>query len=739
MANQDLPDWKVEALTDEVLAKRIDLARLGFYRLIGRTASSRNFYFEAVLNLFIAVAQQPLSFAVLRRVNGELRPAFHMSTDKKHQHWFEGRLRSKVFTERDNCFPLFPNFLGNDYCITVWIMHTKIPLRGELTSLIPYPSDVDRKSLAANHDAETFAYVADCARLFFSEPWDGFRTEFAPSIAPAVRQSLEKLEQNHAWVATKGEDRARGANWPPDCEKQISEQRAHIHPNSLKGDWHQHLAKTLGPTMEALEFGMHAVSSILRVRSDQGANQILRSPGVDEPGSNECATESAPTNDDAKIDNIILMYRAFDRDSTAEDLGRHATVDGSYPYNVRMLLPGSEVNSKNSVELFFECLRTRAARLGSLSAAGGENWTYSALIDCAATAGAPPESKLRNAMIKVLDDWFWFKLKAEDGPLRLMELMSSAVGNESRSVADPVFNTGLIHFNPIFEFGGLDRVQLDRLPKDLIDAVLAYDSDNSSGTAEGGSSKALIDKIDTCGGVCKDIRRIVAFYYVCSSMVRGGADEKRNLSNVYSGKNIAAILMPVKIRGSVWAVSLHATLIDPQGPRHLPTWMANFFLMTNQCEILNFVIDRALWDNLERRVTALLTKEIGISAMPRLGGFDGLEASLERVNDKLSGEARLVPFVLPRFSVNWSKSTRPKEDFVNLFPDKRVPVPDSDLVMDVLWKIEKNPFFVARQEWSGKTSRSLEPAIRLGLNHGLSELAALRGEIIGNKNSHGLA
>ncbi len=125
-------------MSDTEMAKRIDLARLGFYRQIGRTASGRNFYFESVMNLFIAVAQMPLSFAVLRRDKGTLLPAFHMCTDKNHQWWFEGVLRSKAFSPSENCFPLFPDVLHNEYFISVWLMHTKRPIRAIVQHLFPF-------------------------------------------------------------------------------------------------------------------------------------------------------------------------------------------------------------------------------------------------------------------------------------------------------------------------------------------------------------------------------------------------------------------------------------------------------------------------------------------------------------------------------------------------------------------------------------------------------------------------
>ena len=715
------------------LDKRIDLARLGFYRQIGRTASEQNFYFESVLNLFIAVTQVPLSFAVHRREAGELRLAFHMCTDKKHQRWFEGVLGSKVFDEARNCFPLFPKVLGGEYCVSVWIMHTKTPLRGDLITLVPFPDEIDWRSLSAEHDAWTFRYVADCARRFFSDSWDGFATDFAPLIGPALRNSLLKLEQNHAWLATWKEDRARGASWPPNTAAQIEAQRSFIHPHSEKDDRHHHLSKTLGPTLRAFEFGTNAISSLLWNSSNGLSDSESRAEaeiGIDASAENTLVGNSGAN---AGIENILLLYRAFDRDIEENDQGRHATKDGAYPYNVRMLLPNGNDTPNNKPIEFFRALRHQDIVHGREKAVGGENWLYKSIVDRPDLSRSSEETTLRYIVIIALDNWFWRTLGQDDGPERLVEILSSPVGNASRSVADPVFNTGLIHYNPMFEFGGLDRVQLDQLPAEFAAVASGFIEGEKADSITDCALLALVDQLDQCGGVCKDIKRIVTFFYFASAMLKGGSNRSQAISTEYSARNMAAVLMPVKVRGSVWAVSLHVTLVDPQGPRHLHSWMANFFLMTNQLEIVNFIIDRALWDNLERRVTDVLAYEIGRAATPREGDFEGLEASLGRVNKSLAGENRLVPFVLPRFTVNWDAATKSASNSIRLFPSKTsksIGEVGLDLVLDVEWQVEPNPFFIARQEWTGRTSRSLEPAISLGLEHGLRELAALRRELL---------
>ncbi|WP_417722833.1 hypothetical protein [Salipiger sp.] len=733
MASEVTPVLAADESYEAELDKRIDLARLGFYRQIGRTASELNFYFESVFNLFIAVTQVPLSFAVHRREAGELRLAFHMCTDKKHQRWFEGLLSSKVFEGGRNCFPLFPKVLDGEYCVSVWIMHTKSPLRGDLTTLVPFPGDSDWGTLSAEHDPWTFRYVADCAKKFFSDNWDGFATDFASLIGPALRNSLQKLEQNHAWLATWDEDRARGASWPPNTAAQIAAQRSFTHPNSEKDDWHHHISKTLGPTLRAFEFGTNAISSLLW-NSGNGPSDS-ESKAEAEIGINANIDNNTVGNSgvEAGIENILLMYRAFDRDVEENDKGRHATKDGAYPYNVRMLLPNSNDAPNSKPIEFFRALKNQDLAHGREKAVGGENWLYDSIVERPDLSRSSEESVLRYIVILALDNWFWRTLRQEDGPDRLVEILSSPVGNASRSVADPVFNTGLIHYNPIFEFGGLDRVQLDQLPSEFSSVASSFLENENRDSLSDSVFLPLVDQLEQCGGVCKDIKRIVTFFYFASAMLKGGSNRSQAISTKYSARNMAAILMPVKVRGSVWAVSLHVTLVDPQGPRHLHSWMANFFLMTNQLELVNFVIDRALWDNLERRVTDVLAHEIGRAATPREGGFEGLEASLRRVNESLAGENRLVPFVLPRFTVNWDAATRSVSNSIRLFPSKTsksIGEVELDLVLDVEWQVEPNPFFVARQEWTGRTSRSLEPAISLGLDHGLRELAALRREVL---------
>ncbi len=549
-------------------------------------------------------------------------------------------------------------------------------------------------------------------------------------------------------MATEETDRSRGASWPPACLQQIEWQRQHPHPNSHKDDWHSHLAKTLGPAIKSVEFGANAISSILWNDETNGRRASHPDRVDTTPDLPYQSTLESGFDLNSQIDNQLLMYRAFDRTPDATDKGRHASIEGAYPYNVRMLMPSVHLGDDGLVPekplQYFRQLQVEATKHGREAAVGGEHWLYSYLIEGTGSECSAADVEMKNALITVLDEWFWFTLMQSDGPVRLAKLLASAVGNDSRSVADPVFNTGLIHYNPVFELGGLDRVQLDRVPTDIMQSIQSYAGGRPSAQGRTDDLRSVIDGLEQCGGVCKDMRRIVTFFYYAAAMVKGGRNRSDSISARYTGRSMAAILMPIKVRGSVWAVSLHVTLNDARGARHLQTWMANFFLMTNQFEIMSFILDRALWDNLERRISDLLAREIGRGATPLEGGFESFEAALGRVNEKLKGEQRLVPFVLPRFSVNWRAGAAHTSNSIRLFPESSsgtgYPTTESgDIVLDVQWDIEPNPFFVARQPWAGATSRSLEPAIRLGIAHGLRALAALRKEFLSSGQRHRLA
>lgn len=681
------------------LKTRVDLARMVAYRYFLEANSPRDFYFEDLLNCFIALVQQPVSFAVFRRSKqDEVTLCFHFCSDKEHRGWFEKELLDhppQDTADQTEIFNLFPGLLGDEYYISILLMHTKVPSTEHRTTRI---YKVSGNSKPQNSED----YISMCASAFFEKKWDGFHTLFCANGKAALLNSLVGLEKNNRGITDCSDNK-----WPPTFDEVFQARLRLQRPNTEKEKWHSKVEHIFARALNSARFGSQSVSKLMYITQNSGEANTSNNQGF----SNKCKCPQ----------NMMVMYRSFDRDeydTTEEaDEGRHNNENGSYQYNLRFLLDEGGVNDTGSIRAYFDHLTCSYADAPHRYEEGSARLLYRKILDGeAASSGEFRNVKIDLDILQIIilwmDEFFWATLRRPNGLDTCLDILKAPIGEKSRSFCDPVMHTGIIHLNKLFErSGGLDRVDLTEI-NDKRDEIKLIGDQYKERSLESVEFISRVGELLGDGSFVDDLKRIVVFYYAfCGMAAESGMDPLR-----HNPKDLTAVLMPVKMRGAAWAVTIHATFMDAEvgvkSYEYLPLWMANFLLMTSQRQNYGSKMDVILWDRAQRRVTRLLEKEIGKF------GVEHIDQALGNVNELLEREQRLVPYVFPKFSTSVNKNEQliPGR-FIELFP----PTEGSHLILRICWTITENPFFVSRQPWSGEPTRMFEQAVSLGVMHGLQQ------------------
>jgi hypothetical protein len=530
--------------------------------------------------------------------------------------------------------------------------------------------------------------------MFFEDRWLGFEAMFAHEAKQALKKSINKLSN-----AYSGDQHAR--KWPEVEEEVFRDQSSVRYPNFDKNAWKERVNESLSQFIEDSRSGMRIVTSIANIPPDMGKN--IHAPKHFKAG--------------LQPPNVMIAYRTFDRFySHGMDLGlRHNDVSlpsglRGYSYNVRFVTPTHTTDEEgrsiahDPYTTFFRVL-SRLKKTGDHFTRQQES--YSKLVKAQvqklraqpANGDTTPNNSLDEDKLSrfiIVAEWadfeFWNFLESEEGIKKLGEIISKEVGSFSRSMADPVFSTGLIHINQAFELGGLDRIFYSKLLSG--ETFKDFDSDVQS-----------------------DLLRIVATYYYLSGSAAWSLQSPKN-------GTLCTMLLPIKMRGSVWGVTLHAFYIEDDDFEHMfqqnNTWLSNFLLATSGRHKFQSRIDSILWGQAQRRVLRLLMKEIGSK-----DGAQGFDNAIRRVNEKLRGEQLLCPYALPEFTwdVTSEKALRDWGDehwsVYHALDDIATEEPS---FLRLTWKIAQNRFFTARQPWSRKGTRSFYDIVDLGLKRGMEQL-----------------
>jgi hypothetical protein len=192
---------------------RIDLARMEVYRQLIQAKSADDFYIEVILNIFIAVAQQPINFAFFR-ADGQL--LFHLVSDLKYHDDFTKEIRKQRWSTCS--IPFFPSLFSETsaeppYRVLVMRMHTKTAEEAELFTPVGFPKEweLDLENKSSTHKIETLqVYLERCVFKYFIDEWDGLRTPLKVQLRDAIESSIDR--RAHVFNSKTAAD-----SWPPQA------------------------------------------------------------------------------------------------------------------------------------------------------------------------------------------------------------------------------------------------------------------------------------------------------------------------------------------------------------------------------------------------------------------------------------------------------------------------------------------------------------------------------------------
>lgn len=638
---------------------RSDFARSEALRHFFASKAETDFYLEDILNSFIALVQYPLNFAIFSEEDGKLDFKCHFCSDKQHEENFLSDLRGPdgkwIDLGHSDFFQLFPHVLEEQpHYIAIYHMDTKT---SGFDRVLPekscFPPQGDKKKLAQFDPrkpviADETTYIASCADHFFQFKWDVFESEFIGFARHYLLSSIRSLAANRKGWSAKSKKLSENL-----------ERRAGYSPEG-RDAWKAKLSRTFSTVLRDSTNGINLVTSMMI-------------PAFGEAG--DAAEREYPPN-------MLLAFRAFSR---SPENPRH--VDGTgrgYIYDTSFLI--SDGISESFLTLLY---RLRSEGKAALARSAEEGISFADAFEgenrrrcCYETLTHVGENAGNGSAMRVLDKDFWHMLMREGGPQRALEILSSWVGDNIRSLVDPVYHTGLIHTNHMFQYGGLDRI--------------------------GGLHDLDVDKFeDIPPELLQDARRVVIMYYVLAELVGWCPD-----GGQFDPGHLAAILVPIKMRGSVWGVTIHGAYTPNYDKIFADQryWEAYFKLTTDHRQKNAQIFDRYLWGIAEEKVSNLFLEFLA----PEIPSGD-VHKGFDEINFALRCEERNSPFAFPQFRVQTFEPVS-GENFVCLPNEKEI---SSFLV----WDIVDNVFFTAHQRWDKKATRRFSQVVEHGVMRAIQSLA----------------
>lgn len=673
---------KIVALTQNIrgcaIRQHLVWARTQYARaeaikhFLGAKAAS-DFYFEEILNTFIALVQYPVNFALFKeRPNGVVEPVKHFCSDKKHESAFSKIIRDlKPDITRDeaqNVFHLFPELLDAPrYFLAVYLMETKV---GE-PCLIPAFSSIfarSGKSIEASSEDELVIaapelYIASCADCFFQLQWDVFSTDFALPARNYLMESLGRLEGDNA-------------DWASRQVQLSGELEGVTTPQGREGadKWKEELEAKFADVLFNTLSGIDMVTRMMRSRSSIDRKNVTE-------------MHSDPPK------NMFVAFRVFSREANEY---RHATDDkrDGYLYDTAFLVPhtmeNNFINRLNKIRADYRVARHKACNDFSTHYEFSNGKRRRRLFRNVGEGYGGVNSK--NALL-IIDEKFWQLLdrKEGDGPTECLKILSSWVGSQSRSLADPVYHTGLIHTNYLFQNGGLDRLgELER--------------------------NGIEDWEKLSPELKQDALRAAIFYYIlCETLDWAPEGED------FEPGRLAAILVPIKMRGAVWGVTIHGAYTPEPTSIFCSEryWQAYFKLTTDHRAKHYQIFDRYLWGLAEKRVMDLIEESFPPKLLSGQSEEDlkaACQNAIDDINISLRNTTTMSPFAFPRFEI--TTHARKDGNSVPFSASKSRGEGDRSSDEDetyLSWEIVDNALFTPHQKWDGRSIRRFSTVV----NHGI--------------------
>lgn len=626
-----------------------------------------DFYFEDILNSFIALAQYPINFAIFNDAKDEGAPPefwTHFCADKAQEVSFLKTLRENDgawnMLPKNMMFRLFPDLLNNpSFYIVIFTFNPKthaFQVVNPINSVFPISAEQEKIEHFNPNElsiSTPMAYLASCADHFFQFVWDAFDTDFQPLGTAYLLSSLQKLK-------------AGKVKWMERQKRLKNELNETVFPHPGPEKWVQTLRTTFSSVLYDASDGVDLVSAMMRDHRN-GAK----------------AGKGYPPN-------MFLAFRMFDRNSD-EPRNRSGSRNLGYMYDTAFLVP--QVLHKN-FKVILEKLRDEGRKARALVESsqcdsfenafglGGKRCAFGQIKVNEADHEGRVTSVSRT--LKVIDEDFWELLEDPKGIEKCIEILGSRVGSKNRSLVDSVYNTGLIYTNHLFRDGGIDR---------LGDLALV-------------DVKSITDIPEGCHN---DVRRVVLLYYIFGEIIGWSPD-----GDVFDPDRMAAVLTPVKMRGSVWGVLMHAVYTPAYDNFFADQryWQGYFKLATDLSTKSRQVFDRFMWGLADEMVTEELVKMVK-EVLADSDSDD--EGAIEMLNYALRGMERKTAFALPHFEFHLKRPTS-GINYVRFPPDKEVS-------QWLCWEIVDNKLFTARQPWSLNATRNFRRIVRHAVLTAMNQMA----------------
>lgn len=632
---------------------RAQFARSEALRHFFGAKSASDFYFQDILNTFIALAQFPLNFAIFRENgSGDIQELVHFCTDKDYEDRFRDALSElQIITDdrkTQTVFRLFPDLLQKHHIAIFHIDQADFtfkPVRAHMSAFPALAQEDEGFDVAKCSISNLEEYIASCADYFFQFMWDAFTSQFAEVASEYLEVSLKRLADN-------SQDWEGQNNHLRQTLEQISTQKNLAIPGGSRGReiWKSWLENSFSRVLAHAASGINLISSMMKpLESDElnATDELFSSP------------------------NILVAFRTFSRPVNAP---RHQVNERGYLYDTSFLIPEQ---LRNDFIRTLSNLRSfgRKERLNKnwknfarkFEGEDGKRRLYSNVIDTGGQSFADPET------LKVIDREFWKLLDQENGPEKCVEILESWVGSGTKSFVDPVYQTGLVQLTQLFRSGGLERVaDLEQVRLRKFESLGTQDQ--------------------------QDVRRLVIFYYVLGEIVGWAPTGFR-----FDPNNLAVVLIPIKMRGSIWGVTIHGVYTPDYDTIYADErfWQAFFKLATDNRSKNKQVFDRYLWGLAEQHVEHLVYKHFLKTDRARPDLMD----VLARINRSLRRTETFSPFGFPNLHLSL---VEPKGE-------NSIPIlPDASNTAWITWDIQDNRLFRAHQQWDMKSSRTLTFVV----NHG---------------------
>jgi len=642
-------DWPyAKELTFEKVKDRVNLARLSTYRNLTFTRDRTSIYFEDIINIFIALVIHPVNFIVL---DSKHKMLFHFCRDKQHMSDFESYFDEKFDWNDENTFSLF-DYGGSysRYRIAVIYMTTKIKKKNNKYHVV---LPLEYFEYTGSNVGKRIEYIALCAKYFFSDRWEGLQSHSGKIFLDGIHRSIEHIASKSGVVISNGNS----------SEK-------YLHNSSGEALKHEtDIADSMISALDGIEFSAEFVSNLSHFNDHKDLAEPLDMPGM------------------------LLAFRHY---NVAKGYERYVLegVGNSYNYQTQFILSTDmEKGITDMVEYLYPkkiretgTPRTRRAKRGNLGL------TFDTFHDPSKGKylySKPSQiSKEQRNLAILLDVEFWNLLEEENPTDIFREILRKSSGEKFRSMVDPTYNTGLVHYNRIFQRCGLDRVQVNTSKEVLADNKRSLNRNSS---------------------VYHDLMRIVVLFYIYTIRLNKGSV---TLNDPY--ENILCVIFPVKMKGVTWGVgALPYYLESIQNTRHknVAHWLSIFLLITSSRRNFYVLVDNACWGHAQRVVIRTVNNCIAALGSPKIRKEHShpLIYAKKELNKSMDLASRYLPYDFPHFDF-----VGEPEDGVESFPIN----PKKANGYQLTWVIQTNKYYIPTQSWDKKSTRSYEASIELGLELG---------------------